>query len=78
VTDQNPFGDMDRVFQRTLEIQLETVRAIDGLDQDLNTWESTFLDSVIKQLENEKRPLSQKQLEVVRRLCEQYDVECDL
>jgi hypothetical protein len=78
MSDQNPFGDIERAFTETLRAQLETVRELDGLEQDLNTWECSFLQDVLNQLEKSKRPLSQNQIEVVRRLCEDYNVDFDL
>jgi hypothetical protein len=78
MVDPNPFDDVDRAIGEIIVKQLETVKVLDGLEADLNTWECDFLQSVLDQLEKQRRSLTQKQIEVVRRLCEQYDVECDL
>lgn len=77
MTETNPFEDVDRAIGEILAKQLETVRELDGLEADVTSWEAEFLETVLTQL-LEKRALSQKQIEVVRRMCESYDVECDL
>jgi hypothetical protein len=77
VADPNPFDDVERAVAKIIESQLETVRELDGMQADVTTWEAEFLDSVLKQLAA-KTPLSQKQIEVVRRMCDTYDVGCDL
>ena len=77
MTDENPFEDVDRAISEIIEKQLETVKALDGMQADVTSWEADFLESVLVQL-LDKRALSQKQIEVVRRMCESYDVECDL
>lgn len=77
MADPNPFDDIERAVAKLVETQLETVRALDGMQADVSAWEAEFLDSVLKQL-GAKTPLSQKQIEVVRRMAEQYDIECDL
>lgn len=77
MADPNPFEDVERAVAKIVESQLETVRELDGMEADVTAWEAEFLDSVIKQL-GAKTPLSQKQIEIVRRMCESYDVECDL
>jgi hypothetical protein len=77
MAEANPFGDIDRAFDETLKQQLELLKELDEMENDVTEWESSFLDSVLKQLEK-KIPLSQKQIEIVRRMSEQYDVECDL
>ncbi len=47
------------------------------MEVDVTSWEGEFLDSVLKQLEA-KRPLTQKQIDVIHRMCDSYDVEFDL
>jgi hypothetical protein len=73
----NPFEDVERAVAEAIVRQLELVRELDGLEVDVTPWEADFLNSVILQLENEKRPLTQNQLDILHRMCEQYDIEFD-
>lgn len=74
---ENPFEDVERAVAELVARQLELVKQIDEMDVDVTPWEADFLDSVLKQLQL-KKPLSQNQLDVVHRLCQQYDIDCDL
>jgi hypothetical protein len=78
VPDENPFSDVGRAIEEMIARHLDQVRAIDRADVDVNSWEASFLDSVLKQLENEKKPLTQKQLDVVRNMCTRYEIDFDL
>lgn len=75
--EKNPFEDVERAIAETIQSQLDTVKELDDMEVDVTEWEASFLESVLTQLQ-QKRALSQKQIEIVRRMCEQYDVECDL
>jgi len=75
--DPNPFKDVERAVDRIVQSHLEIVRDLDRMEVDVTSWESEFLDSVLKQLEK-RTPLSQKQIDIVRRMATQYDIECDL
>jgi hypothetical protein len=72
------FGDVERAFEEALAMHLDQVLAIDRSDVTVTSWEADFLDSVLKQLQNQKKPLTATQLDIVRRMCGQYDIECDL
>lgn len=79
MTDEaNAFDDVERAVEKIIEIQLETIKELDEMDVDVTPWEADFLQGVMNQLRQEKRALSQGQIEIVRRMCSQYDVECDL
>ena len=56
--------------------QLELVKELDRMDVDVTPWEASFLDSILKQLQA-KQPLTQKQLEVVHRMADTYEIETD-
>lgn len=73
----NPFEDVERAVAEMIQSQLDTVKELDAMDVDVTAWEAEFLESVLTQLVA-KRALSQAQIEVVRRMCSHYDVECDL
>lgn len=73
----NPFEDVERAVAEMIQSQLDTVSELDRMDVDVTAWEADFLQTVLNQLAA-KRALSQGQIEVVRRMCSQYDVECDL
>lgn len=73
----NPFGDIEREVEEAVRKQLSLVREIDRMEVDVTSWEASFLDSVIKQLEQGK-PLSQKQLDVIHQMCHRYEVDFDL
>lgn len=77
MTDLNSFDDIDRAVGEIIAKQLEIVKELDGMEVDVTSWESEFLDSILKQLEA-KRPLTQKQIDIVHRMCNSYDVEFDL
>jgi hypothetical protein len=77
MVDPNPFDDVDRAIGEIIVKQLDIVRELDGMEADVTSWESEFLDSVLKQLEA-KRPLTQRQIDIVHRMCNSYDVEFDL
>jgi hypothetical protein len=48
--------------------------ALDGMGEDVNSWEAEFLDTILKQLREGKHGLSQKQIDVLNRMCDQYGV----
>lgn len=73
----NPFEDVERAVDKIVQSHLEIVRDLDRMEVDVTPWEASFLDNVLKQLEK-KTPLSQGQIDIVRRMAEQYDIECDL
>ncbi len=73
----NPFEDVERAVAEAVQRQLDTITELDHMDVNVTEWEAEFIDSILKQL-HAKRALSQGQIEIVRRMCEQYDVECDL
>lgn len=75
--EKNPFEDVERAFSEMIQSQLDTVLELDRMDISVTAWEAEFLESVFIQLAK-KRALSQGQIEVVRRMCSQYDMECDL
>jgi len=71
---ENPFEDVERAIAEAIERQLELVTALDSMDVDVTPWEADFLDNVMKQLAR-KTPLSQAQLDVLHRMCNQYDFD---
>jgi len=78
VTEYSDFDDVEKAVEKIIESQLETIKELDDMDVDVTPWEADFLQGVMNQLRQEKRALSQGQIEIVRRMCNQYDVECDL
>lgn len=74
---ENPFGDIDRAFNETLERQLALAKALDVMEDDLNTWEAGFLQSILDQLQIDKRPLTQRQLDTLHKMCDQYGIDRD-
>lgn len=75
MTETNPFDDVERAVAAAISRQLELVKELDGMEVDVTPWEADFLSNVLRQLEDEKRPLTQGQLDVLHRMCEQYDIE---
>ena len=75
-----PFEDWGRddgeELVEELERQLEVVLALDGLDEDVTSWEAGFLDSAIKRLRDQKLPLTPPMLAVLKSMCEKYGVDC--
>lgn len=71
----NPFEDVERKANEELDRYLALARALDEMEGDVTSWEAEFLDTIIKQLRDERRMLSQKQIETLNRMCEQYGVE---
>ena len=76
MSETNPFEDVDRAIEALIEKQLDLVKELDHADVDVTSWEASFLDSILKQLEA-KRPLTPKQLDVVQRMIKTYDIETD-
>ena len=71
-----PFEDWEREGDEgERERQLEAVLALDGLDEDVTSWEASFLDSAIKRLRNSKLTLTPAMLAVVKSMCEKYEVD---
>lgn len=73
---ENPFGEIDRAFNEALQKHLDVAKELDAMETDVTSWEASFLESIIKQLEG-RTPLSQKQIDVLHRMCEAYEIECD-
>ena len=70
----NPFDDVERAVSETIRRQLDQAEALDHMeDVDVTSWEAEFLDSVLKQL-RAGRALSQKQIDVLNRMSNQYGV----
>lgn len=70
----NPLDDAERGILAIIASQLAQAQALDGMeDVDVTSWEADFLDSVLKQLKA-GRPLSQKQIDVLNRMSDQYGV----
>lgn len=78
MTEADSFDDVERAVEQIIKTQLETIRELDAMEVDVTPWEADFLQRVLTQLNDEKKALSQGQIDIVRRMCEQYDVECDL
>ena len=72
------FADVERALEEALQMHLEQVLSIDRAEINVTSWEADFLDTVLKQLQDQKKPLTATQLDIVRRMCEQYDIDCDL
>jgi hypothetical protein len=75
VTTENPFEDVERAVAEAIARQLELVRELDAMEVDVTPWEADFLNNVLQQLEKDRRALTQTQLETLRKMCEQYDIE---
>ncbi len=70
----NPFEDVEKAIGEAVARQLELVRELDAMEVDVTPWEADFLSNVLQQLEK-KTPLTQSQLDVLHRMCNQYDIE---
>lgn len=73
----NPFGDVEREAEEYRLRHLAMAEALDRMERDVTSWEADFLDSILKQLREEKRALTQKQIDVLNRMCSEYDVDLD-
>lgn len=71
----NPFESIEQDEENERLKHLATAKALDELEVDVTSWESEFLDSILKQLLNEKRGLSQKQIDILNRMCGRYGIE---
>ncbi len=78
MTEKNPFEGMEEELDETLKQQLDLIKELDEMDSEVTSWEADFLQTALVQLQKAKRPMSQTQIEIVRRMCDQYDVSCDL
>ena len=73
----NPFDEIEKSLTETLAAQLALVEALDAMEDDLNTWECGFVQSILDQLKIDKRPLTQKQLDTLYKLCDEYGIDRD-
>jgi len=78
VTTDNPFEDIEKAIAEAIERQLELVRELDSMEVDVTAWEADFLQNVLTQLNKKREPLTQGQLDILRRMAHDYDIECDL
>lgn len=76
--ESSSFDDVERAVGAIVAKHLEQVRAIDRADVTVNSWEAGFLDTVLRQLETQGKPLTQNQMEIVRRMAADYDIDIDL
>ncbi len=72
--DPNPFEDVERAVAAAIEKQLAIALELDGMETDVTSWEASFLQSILTQL-REKRPLSQRQLDILNRMAADYDID---
>lgn len=69
------FDDVEKAAEAELQKQLDLVREVDQMDEDVNSWEAEFLDSLLKRLDEEKIPLTSKQLEILHLMRKKYGLE---
>lgn len=69
----NPFDEVQNAAAAAVARQLAQVEALDQMETEVTSWEAGFLDSALKQL-RAGRALSQKQIEVLNRMSDQYGV----
>jgi hypothetical protein len=74
VTTDNPFEDIEKAIAEAIERQLEIVRELDSMEVEVTAWEADFLQNVLTQLNEKKKPLTQGQLEVLHRMCNTYEI----
>lgn len=75
--DANPFGEIEKQAADVLMRHLALAIALDLMEDDLNTWEAGFLQSVLDQLRVDKRPLTQKQIDKLYEMADQYGIDRD-
>jgi hypothetical protein len=68
------FDDIEKAVAEAIARQLEIVKELDGMEIDVTPWEADFLNGVLKQLD-QKKPLNQTQLDILHRMCNQYEIE---
>lgn len=74
---ENPFGEIDRAFNETLQKHLDLALELDRMDEDVTSWEADFLQSIIARLRDKKIPLTQGQIDTLYKMCDQYDIDRD-
>lgn len=74
MVDTNPFEDVHRAIEEAVARQLEIVQELDQMEVEVTPWEAEFLDSVLKRL-SAKTPLTQGQLDILHRMCNQYEID---
>ena len=67
------FDDVERAVSALVASQLAQAKALDEMEVDVTSWEAGFLESCLRQLQA-GRALSQKQIEVLNRMSDQYGV----
>ena len=75
--EKNPFEDIERALEGALQRHLDLALELDQMDQDVTPWECDFLESVIVRLRNKKTPLTQGQIDILYRMCDQYGIDRD-
>lgn len=70
----NPFGDVEREAEDERLKRLEMAVALDSMEVDVTSWEAGFLDRIIKKLRDQKLGLTQREIEILNQMCEQYGV----
>jgi hypothetical protein len=74
--DGNPFADLEAEMQETIERvdkYLDLARRLDEMDRDVTTWESDFLDRILRKLRS-RLPPTGPEADVLDRMAEQYGI----
>lgn len=74
---ENPFGEIDRAFNEALQKHLALALDLDGMDEDVTSWEAGFLEDIIVRLRDKKIPLAQGQIDKLYEICDRYGVDRD-
>lgn len=72
---KDSFEDVEAAVAALIEKQLALALELDQMEADVNPWEAGFLNSILDQLRIDKRPLSQRQLDVLHRMLSEYDID---
>ena len=77
---ENPFAEFDDAADAHVQEMTEHLcraEALDRMEQDVTSWEADFLNRILRQLREDRRPLSQPQIDTLNDMCSKYDVEID-
>lgn len=67
-----PFGDIEREAEEERARHLGMAEALDSMEEDVDSQEADFLESVLRRLRDEKRTLTEPQARWLEGMHEKY------
>ncbi len=67
------FKEIEREAEKLIKKHLETVEALDAMEDDVDSYEAGFLETALRQL-REGRGLTQRQIEFLNSMSDKYGI----